>query len=387
MKRQRQTIFLKLLLFVLFTLSISLLWLFFITVGYTEHKVKETINSQPFVVSTNKLSLEYPPLNPRKNSNISNIDLIFAGDTCLDVGAKQNINQYGVDYPFHQVKEEVIQADFSILNLETAVTKRTTPYPKKYNYKSTVESLKGIKNAGFDLVSLANNHTMDYGTEGLIDTFNNLKAFNIPYIGAGLNAVEAFKAHTEIISGKRIKFLTFSNVLPDSNWFVSVNKTGLASGYNINIIEQIIMKEKETADHVFVYIHWGKERSEQPLDKNRTWARQMIDAGASGVIGSHPHVLQGFEVYKGKPIAYSIGNFVFGGKTGLTAQTGLLHINISPKDQIKFYFTPYIIENFTPIKVSEEKKKDMLKYLESISYGVFINKNTGSITSNYYVKK
>lgn len=369
--------------FLSFLLLIFLIWILFITKGKTEIIEKSRIKS----VSTIPYStpLENPPLNPRQNR--STINLIFAGDTCLDVGARRNISKYGVDYPFQQVKDEVKNADFSFLNLETSVTEKTTPYPKEYNYKSTFESLQGITNAGFDLVGLANNHSMDYGVDGLLDTFDNLKKANIPYIGAGRNATEAYQAHTEIIKGKTIKFLSFSNVLPDINWFVGVTKTGLANGYDINLIVKTIQKEKESADHIFVYMHWGVERAERPLDKNRNWARQMIDAGASGVIGSHPHVLQGFEVYKGKPIAYSIGNFVFGGKTGLTAQTGLLHINILPNDQIAFYFTPYIIENFTPVKVTEEKRQSMLQYLESISYDVAINKQTGFVESNYYVKK
>ncbi|MDF2556896.1 MAG: bacterial capsule synthesis cap family protein [Bacillales bacterium] len=384
MEKQKKYFTLTLTFSIFLFLLIFLIWFLFITKGSTEIIKKSRIKPVSSVIPNSK-PLENPPINTRRDG--STIKLIFAGDTCLDVGARRNINKYGVDYPFHQVKDEVMKADFSFLNLETSVTERTTPYPKEYNYKSTFESLQGITNAGFDLVGLSNNHSMDYGLEGLIDTFENLKKASIPYIGAGRNSSEAYQAHTEIIKGKKIKFLSFSNVLPDFNWFVGENKTGLANGYDINLIVKTVQKEKETADHVFVYIHWGVERTERPLDKNRTWARQMIDAGASGVIGSHPHVLQGFEVYKGKPIAYSIGNFVFGGKTGLTAQTGLLQLNILPDDQIIFCFSPYIIENFTPMKVSEEKRQSMLNYLESISYGVDINKQTGFINSNYYVQK
>lgn len=383
MIKQKKHLPFTVILFILFFLLIFLIWYLFITTGRTEILEKARIKTVSSTLS-NSIPLENPPINPRRNG--TPIKLIFAGDTCLDVGARRNINQFGVDYPFHQVKDEVEKADFSFLNLETSITERNTPYPKEFTYKSTFESLQGITNAGFDLVGLANNHSMDYGKEGLLDTFDHLKKANIPYIGAGRNSAEAYQAHTEIIKGKKIKFLSFSNVLPDINWYVGENKAGLANGYDINLIVKTIQKEKETADHVFVYIHWGVEKTERPLDKNRAWAKQMIDAGASGVIGSHPHVLQGFEVYKEKPIAYSIGNFVFGGKTGLTAQTGLLQINILPNDQIAFCFTPYIIENFTPVKVSEEKKQSMLQYLKSISYGADINNQTGFIYSNYYVQ-
>ncbi|MDZ5471912.1 CapA family protein [Bacillus sp. 31A1R] len=307
-----------------------------------------------------------------KNKTIP-ITLTFAGDMMMDWSIKNTIKKHGVDYPFKQVKKEVTASDLSIVNLESAVTTRTAKYAKEYNFKSNPDSLKGVKNAGFDVISLANNHTMDFKREGLIDTMKALKKYKLDYVGAGYTSKEAYKAKTYDIQGKKVKILAFSRVLPNIDWKVQSNRAGIADGYNITLMTSTIKRESKNADYLFVYIHWGTERSKKPQEFQRVWAKQMIDAGASGIIGSHPHVLQGFEYYKGKPIAYSLGNFLFPDYVkGDTAQTGLLNLTLSG-NKISMDFTPYYIYKDQIRKQNKEEQKKVWRNLQSISYNVSIS--------------
>ncbi|WP_442597898.1 CapA family protein [Neobacillus sp. D3-1R] len=297
------------------------------------------------------------------------IRLTFAGDAMMDWSIKNTIKQKGVDYPFLQVKKEVSKSDLAVVNLETAITTTANKYPKEYNFKSAPASLTGLKNAGFDLVSIANNHSMDYQTVGLKDTLSFLKKYKLDYVGGGLNASEAYAAKTYKIKGKTIKLLAFSRVLPSQSWVATSSRPGLVNGYDLSLVTKAISKEKKNADFVFVYIHWGVETNRKPELFQQQWAKSMINAGADGVIGSHPHVLQGFEYYKGKPIAYSLGNFLFPDYVkGDKAQTAILHLDINGTT-IGMTISPYKIYKDQIITQTEKEKQSVWKDLELLSYG------------------
>ncbi|MFD0049106.1 CapA family protein [Actinomycetes bacterium NPDC127524] len=318
------------------------------------------------------LMFGYLPAQSQAKTVNQSTRVTFAGDVMMDWSVKTTINKKGASYPFQQVKNEVAQSSFAIANLETAITTRKDKNVKQYTFKSDPKALTGLKNSGFDLVSLANNHSMDYKRAGLTDTMNNLKKYHLPYIGAGNNSKEAYRAYTQVVHGAKVKFLAFSRVLPDTSWMAQAKRPGIASGYDINVIDSVIKREKKSADYVFVYIHWGVEKNKKPEPYQREWAKKMINSGADGVIGSHPHVLQGFEYYKGKPIAYSLGNFLFPDYvTGAAAQTGLLHLHLS-KSSIYMSFSPYYIKKDKIIAQSSSAKKNVWRNLQSISYGVKI---------------
>ncbi|WP_163103342.1 CapA family protein [Peribacillus alkalitolerans] len=308
----------------------------------------------------------------------SPIRVTFVGDVMMDWSIKKSIQKHGADYPFKYVSPELKKSHFAVANLETAITTRNAIYPKSYNFKSDPIAIKGLLNANFGLVSLANNHTLDYQKEGLLDTMSHLKKSGMPYIGAGTNSTEAFHSYTKEVNGKKLRFVAFSRVLPDGSWRAGTKSSGIADGYDLRKIQATIRKEKPGADFLFVYIHWGKEKSNRPESFQRDWARKMIDSGADAIIGSHPHVLQGFEYYKGKPIAYSLGNFLFPDYVkGATAQTGLLHLDIKNKT-ITMNFSPYLIHKDQIKTQPTTTKKQVWKHLQSISYGVKVD--NGQIT-------
>jgi poly-gamma-glutamate capsule biosynthesis protein CapA/YwtB (metallophosphatase superfamily) len=297
------------------------------------------------------------------------IRLTFAGDAMMDWSVKSTISKKGAYYPFVHVKKELASSDLGIVNLETAITTSSNKTPKQYNFKSDPISLSGLKNAGFQLVSLANNHTLDYQLQGLKDTITNLKKYKLAYIGGGLTATEAYAAKTYQLKGKTVKLLAFSRVLPDYSWVATATKPGLANGYDLTLINKTIKKEKENADYVFVYIHWGIETNRRPEQYQRQWAKTMIDSGADGIIGSHTHVLQGFEYYKGKPIAYSLGNFLFPDYVrGDKAQTALVHLDIKNKN-FAMSVIPYKIYKDQIVPQSDKERQGVWRQLEEISYG------------------
>ncbi|MCM3566933.1 CapA family protein [Neobacillus mesonae] len=311
------------------------------------------------------------PIVPKEYQNRKDepIRLSFAGDAMFDWSVKQTVKQKGPDYPFLNIRPELESSDLNVVNLETSVTARGSKQGKQYTFRSDPEALTGLKNAGFQLVSLANNHSLDFGQTGFTDTIVNLKQYGLDYVGGGVNKDEAYSAKTYSIKGKTVKMLAFSRVLPDTSWAAADSRPGLANGYDINLIENTIQKEKADADFLFVFLHWGIEKNRTPEPFQREWARKMIDSGADGVIGSHPHVLQGFEYYKGKPVAYSLGNFLFPNYIkGNAAQTGILHIDIA-NEKLHMSFVPFRISQDQIVKQSDLEKNRVWKELQSLSFG------------------
>ncbi|OIJ10364.1 hypothetical protein BKP35_14420 [Anaerobacillus arseniciselenatis] len=280
------------------------------------------------------------------------------------------MNSFGINYPFLQVEEELQHVDYAIVNLETAVTNRGIPYRKQFNFRTGPQSLVALKEAGFHMVSLANNHTMDYGEKGLVDTIDYLNDVGLAYIGAGRNSEEAYRAHIVEIKGQQIAFLGFSRVLPTVSWYAGPEKPGIASGYQLDRMVRIVEETKKEVDYVFVFMHWGIERQQTPEPYQIYDARAMIDAGADGIVGAHPHVIQGLDYYKGKPIAYSLGNFLFPDYvSGLTAESCILTFIIR-EDEIKMKYIPYEITGNQVAEVSQEVKEARLASLENLSFNV-----------------
>jgi poly-gamma-glutamate capsule biosynthesis protein CapA/YwtB (metallophosphatase superfamily)/beta-lactamase class A len=322
-------------------------------------------------IDTNKVKESWEAAAEKAKAELLSkpIRITFAGDAMMDWSVKETVKQKGPDFPFLNIKKKLSLSDLSVVNLETAITIGGIMVPKEYNFRSDPISLSGLKNAGFHLVSLANNHSLDYGQSGFIETLAHLRNYQIDYMGGGLNKDEAYSAKTYIIKGRTIKVLAFSRVLPDFSWVATDTKPGLANGYDLTLIKNTIEQEKAGSDFLFVYIHWGVETKKSPEVFQRDWAKTMIDSGADGVIGSHPHVLQGFEYYKGKPIAYSLGNFLFPNYVkGDKAQTGILHLNIQ-SNNIEMSFVPFRIVQDQIILQTEQEKQEVWDELYTMSYG------------------
>ncbi|MCF6139097.1 CapA family protein [Pseudalkalibacillus berkeleyi] len=317
---------------------------------------------------------------PNKEQNAEPIEddaitLSFTGDILLDGTVGEAIKKHGPDYPFEKVSPILSRADLTIGNLETSVSTRGVPVDKSYTFRSTPESLNGLVNAGYDMVSLANNHTLDYGSEALYDTMDHLNAKGIGYSGAGRNSEEAFKAYYKTVKGKKIAILGLSRVLPFADWASTDNREGLASAYTDEPMMHYVREAVNNADYTFIYIHWNKERADYPEDYARELARKFIDAGVSGVIGSHSHSLMGIEYYKGAPIYYSLGNFVFTNSHNPKGHESMIADFKIEDDQISTEIKPLNIIDFQPQPIDEFYNQFLIDKINRLSYNVQINEN------------
>ena len=234
------------------------------------------------------------------------------GDIMLGGTGTPEFQRFGYDYPFEKTSVLLKQSHIVFGNLEGPLTHADhAPVAKKYLYRSPPEKVApALLNAGFNVVSLANNHAMDQGAEGLRHTLDALDLVGIKHTGAGMNLAEARKPAIIESRGARVAFLAYTLTFPEEFW-ATADRPGSPFGHETQVRADIVAA-KSQADIVLVSFHWGQEGKTELRDYQRSLGRAAIDAGAAAVIGHHPHVLQGVERYKNGVILYSLGNFAFG---------------------------------------------------------------------------
>lgn len=302
------------------------------------------------------------------------IVLAFAGDVNLDESSKPvaryDREQDGIAGVFSsELIDEMNNADIMMLNNEFAYSSRGTKTPdKSYTFRANPKRVEILKEMGVDIVSLANNHALDFGIDALMDTFTTLDDANIDYIGAGENIERAKAIQYYSIGEKKIAYLAASRVIFSVDWYATNTRPGMIGTYDPALLLDLIKEAKENSDFVVVYVHWGKERTNYPLDYQVNMAKQYIDAGADAVIGCHPHVLQGMEFYKDRIIAYSLGNFWFNGST---IETGLLKLYLNPDGSTDIQLLPALQKDTsTSLLTEDQDRKAYFDFMEEISFGV-----------------
>jgi len=214
--------------------------------------------------------------------------------------------------PFLETVGILKEADITFCNLESPFYDEGPPIEGEMVFGAEPVTIEGLKYAGFDIVSLANNHFGDQGTNGMNFTFSHLDENEIEYIGAGENEVEAREPIIIERNGVKFAFLGYNDVesAVRMGYMATSNKPGIAVLTEDNLIQDI-QYAKERAHVVVISIHWGVEYEETPTERQITFAHLAIDSGASLVLGHHPHVIQPVEEYNDGYIFYSLGNFVF----------------------------------------------------------------------------
>ncbi len=273
----------------------------------------------------------------------------LVGDIMLGSTVGDYMKQNGYEHPYKYIRNTLQDADVTIGNLEAPITDRTIAEWKTYVFKVDKQAIPALKGAGVDVVTLANNHTYDFGELGLTDTLDHLKENEILSVGAGRNSEEAYAPAIVEKNGMKIAIFGFSRILPTIKWAAAPGKIGLAQIYDVEPCKEAIRKVRGLVDLVVVYNHWGVERMLTPKSYEPDVAHQLIDAGADLVVGSHPHVLQGFEQYNGKWIAYSLGNFIFTSSGSLyTNETMVLQATCSKLGACQLKMLPASIAQGQP---------------------------------------
>lgn len=356
--------------FILFSFIIFLISTSTITIGHAQ-KVED-----PMIVfqQESKVVLKQKDM-PVNLASHPEIEIVFAGDTMFDWGLKALLERKGYNYPFIYVKDTVQNADYSFINAETVFTEN--PHTKDpdqiFWINSDVKALQAIEDAGFKMINIGNNHTLDYMEPGLLDTLKHVKETNMEMIGAGKDKEEAYQSKEVVIEGKKFRFFSFVRFFPNSTWVATENKPGVTNGYDLDEVKRTIQEQKGDADYVIVYFHWGVEKTNTPAEYQFEYVKELKELGVDLIVGSHPHWLQGFEYYDGMPVAYSLGNFLFPPYvTGRTAETGLLRVTFKG-NEVALAFEPYLIDNGQIIPAERMVKQEMIEYLQSISFDVEID--------------
>jgi poly-gamma-glutamate synthesis protein (capsule biosynthesis protein) len=257
------------------------------------------------------------------------VRLVFVGDVMLDDGPGRVVAA-GRD-PLAPFAALLADADYRIANLECPLaTTGKAIATKIYTFRADPRATRVLKGR-FDAVSVANNHSGDYGRAAFLETLSVLDGAGIRYFGGGRNLVEAHAPLWIEQKGLRIAVLGYDEFLPRA-FEAGADYPGIAWSEDSHVISDIRAARAAGADIVIPFMHWGWEYEPGPNERQRQLARAMIDAGADAVVGGHPHVTQGAEVYRGKPIIYSLGNFVFDGFEAPEAKLGwLLRMEIDPR--------------------------------------------------------
>jgi poly-gamma-glutamate synthesis protein (capsule biosynthesis protein) len=334
-----------------------------------------------------KENRDFEKENPYEDTNETNADdkntdeivMLFTGDIYLSDFILNQYNKKGVDGILSEsIQEEFQNAHIVMANEEFPFSNRgSKAKDKQFTFRIDPQYVQVFTDMMINVVTLGNNHVLDYGTEALQDTFSALQGAKIPYVGAGNNIKEARETKYFDVGEKTIAILGASRVIPVPEWNAGENKPGLFTTYDPTALIAEIETAKSQSDYVIVYVHWGIEKNNHPEEYQRKMAKQYIDAGADLVVGSHPHVLQGVEYYKDKPIIYSLGNFVFYNNI---PQTSLLKVTLQEGDSVKIELLPAKAENGTTFIIEDPKEiEKFYKYITDISYGVTFDK-TGAIS-------
>ncbi|PIQ77452.1 hypothetical protein COV82_04390 [Candidatus Peregrinibacteria bacterium CG11_big_fil_rev_8_21_14_0_20_46_8] len=295
------------------------------------------------------------------------VTIMAVGDVMLAryVERKMRGNQ-DYTWPFHNSAEFLRDADITFANLESPLLAGANVEDNVYYFRADPSAAAGLSWAGFDVLSIANNHTMDYREYGLQTTLDALRAAGLDAVGGGKNVDEAHTPVMKLVNGQRIAFYAYTdNSIPPGFNGVTTDSTPGIAGMNVEAVQNDVKNALRSADFVVVSMHAGREYSKEPTGLQKEFARAAIDAGASVVIGHHPHVVQPVEWYGDGLILYSLGNFVFDQFFDEEVRTGLAAKISLQKDKrpvLKLY--PTRLETVqTDVVIEEPRRSELLEKL------------------------
>ncbi len=297
------------------------------------------------------------------------LTVLAVGDVNLGRMLGKRILSGQKDLPFRNVRNEVSGADIAFANLESQISdqKGQTEGSSNYVFTGPPQGADELANAGFDVVATANNHAWDFGERALLETIANLKRVNIQYAGTGETLDAAYAPAIVERNGWRVGFLAVTGVF-NSPFETSPARDHVAWADPVLVALKIKELRHQGVDIVLVSYHGGVEYSPDPDEPARSFTRACIDAGADAVIGHHPHIVQGVEWYNGKPIFYSLGNFVF---KQFDPWTNLgLGIRLTFRDgkPMQVEYLPVAVD-FQPKFLSPEKGAALIERVTQLSGG------------------
>lgn len=289
------------------------------------------------------------------------ITLMFAGDVNLSDSFTEVVGQ-NYSRVFANMNE-YREADLAMVNLENTFTRSPKVNSgQQLKHKADPEYVKVLTEGGVDLVNLANDRIMDYEEPGLVDTIETLRLAGIHHVGAGQDEKEARRPQIIEVKGKLIAYLGYYDADIRA---AKEGEAGINARHNDRIAADIALL-RDQVDWIVVNYHWGVELSDYPGDWQIDLARLTIDKGADLVVGHHPRVLQGAEIYKGRPIIYSLGNFIFGGNSASDYESAVLRVSLK-QEKMKVELLPVVVKDYQPQVVGGEKGEEILRHIGRLS--------------------
>ena len=276
------------------------------------------------------------------------LSIVFTGDILLDRGVRRVINQHGVGHLFSDGVDSVFRsAQLVVGNLECPATKIDAPVFKRFIFRGEPEWLDTLRQHGITHLNLANNHSIDQGREGLLDTRRNIVEAGMTPMGAGENMQEASEPVLLASEPRNVWFVP-SLRLALENYAYLPDKPCVSQEPMDSLIRRVYrLREADSTAVIIVSLHWGGEHTLKPVPRQRLEAHQLILAGADALICHHTHTLQTIETFMGKPIYYSIGNFIFDPTKPLNAKACIVRLEVT-QDSVQAETIPVEIRNCTP---------------------------------------
>ncbi|MBY8882633.1 CapA family protein [Actinacidiphila acidipaludis] len=273
------------------------------------------------------------------------ITLAFAGDVHF---TERTAARLDVDPALGPMTTVLSAADFSMVNLESAITDRGVPQPKKYHFRTSPQALDALRRSGVDAVTMANNHSVDYGAQGLADSIDAKHHAPIPVVGIGADETEAYRPYVTTVNGVRLAVVAASQVydITNENWRAGPGKPGIASALDRPRLLKAVRDARAQADVVVVYLHWGTEGQSCPGPEQKSIAADLSAAGATAVVGTHAHVMLGSGMLGHTYVAYGFGNFLWYGSSPYphSDETGVTTLTITHGRVAKAVFSPAVVD-------------------------------------------
>lgn len=289
------------------------------------------------------------------------VTLVFGGDVHFESWLRDAVRR-DPDGALRGLADLLAGADLAVVNLETAVTDRGDPAPKQHTFRAPPEGLEALGAAGVDVVSIANNHGMDFGRQGLADTVDAARRAGVALIGGGLDEAAAYRPHRVTIHGRRVAVFGATQVLDTfaiAEWDAGPGRPGLASAKRerggLSRLLAAVRRAAATSDTVAVVLHWGQELRQCPLPRQRRLAGQLRAAGADVIVGGHAHRLAAGGFLGDAAVGYGLGNLVFYATDGPATTSGALAVTIAPDDRTTVRWRPAVLREgvATPVDAAD----------------------------------
>ena len=268
------------------------------------------------------------------------------GDVNVDPSYIPELAAAGWDHAWSGLDGLFKRDDLTVINLECAVSDIGTALPKEFSFRGDPASLPSMREAGVEVANLGNNHAYDYGPDALLDTIQNLEENDIAPVGAGRNPRQALAPATFELDGWTVAVVGIDQVVdPYPEAVAAPGHPGTAAGHDTDAMIDAIRAAEDQADIVVVTIHWGVELDTQPRAEQVALGHEFVDAGADVIFGHHAHRLQPMDHYKGRPIFWGLGNFVWPNFSAEGSTTAVAQVEVTPNGRLKGRLLPAYIES------------------------------------------